>query len=55
MIRANTTKLSCPKCTNEKISVWRYSQRHGKTYGWMLNCPNCGKFLIVQVEGVQEK
>lgn len=52
--RKNYDILSCPSCKNEEISVLRYSQRHGKTYGWLLNCPICGKFLIVKVEKIKD-
>ena len=54
-MRVNHDKLCCPRCKNEEISIFRYSQRHGKTYGCQLNFSNCGKFLIIQIEKIKEK
>lgn len=43
-------RLSCPVCKLEELAVKKYSTRHGHSYGWQLNCPVDGKFLIVNTE-----
>jgi hypothetical protein len=37
-------------CGNDNIAVKKYGTRHGHGEGWQLNCSNCGKFLIIQME-----